>query len=396
MIQDYQQIIKNTGTMQPQQKVAQSTQEDKPEVPKQNKFIDFLSSAGKISTIMLSVTPLPTYLGTWGKSKREQVERVESIAFTYILLCILNNSIWTSYAFKIQNIDLAIISVIPLIISVVLAAIYLAIKPESQLIKQFFIAVLVSQVFNFDLLSVSTTGLMGTAVSILSNMIPLSFMPEVIQTRDVRGINMPLAIVNQVSLSIWALYAALIVEPFMLTSQMMGWAFNGIQILFFFWAKGKVNAVDTPQIYFITRYLIKFFSLFAVQQKFKEMKQFFWHDESTEMAQAYIQQYRDDIQALEKKYEDREKSFEEHMKDMRCINSNLESISSGKHGHGEQKRRRGADEEEQSEQSTQEGSWNHQQYSMHRKRLPYNRKQGGNMNDLDFGGDQEHQRYFDN
>lgn len=288
MIQDYQQIIKNTGTMQPHQKVAQSTQEDKPEVPKQNKFIDFLSSAGKISTIMLSVTPLPTYLGAWGKSKREQVERVESIAFTYILLCILNNSIWTSYAFKIQNIDLAIISVIPLIISVVLAAIYLTIKPESHLIRQFFIAVLVSQVFNFDLLSVSTTGLMGTAVSILSNMIPLSFMPEVIQTRDVRGINMPLAVVNQVTLSIWALYAALIVEPFMLTSQMMGWAFNGIQILFFFWAKGKVNAVDTPQVYFITRYLIKFFSLFAVQQKFKEMKQFFWHDESTEMAQAYI------------------------------------------------------------------------------------------------------------
>ena len=70
-------------------------------MPKQSKFIDFLSSAGKISTIMLSVTPLPTYLGVWGKPHREQVERVESIAFAYILLCILNNSIWTSYAFKI-------------------------------------------------------------------------------------------------------------------------------------------------------------------------------------------------------------------------------------------------------------------------------------------------------
>lgn len=70
-------------------------------MPKQSKFIDFLSSAGKISTITLSATPLPTYLGAWGKPHREQVERVESIAFAYILLCILNNSIWTSYAFKI-------------------------------------------------------------------------------------------------------------------------------------------------------------------------------------------------------------------------------------------------------------------------------------------------------
>lgn len=154
---------------------------------------------------------------------------------------------------------------IPLIIAVVLAAIYLFVKPESHLIKQFFIAVLLSQVFNFYLLSVATTGLLGTGVSVLSNLIPLSFMPSVIQTRDVRGINMPLAIVNQVTLSIWALYAALILEPFMLTSQAMGWTFNGIQIMFYFWAKGKLNAVDTPQIYYIMRYLIRFFSLFVVQ-----------------------------------------------------------------------------------------------------------------------------------
>lgn len=346
MIQDYQQIIKNTGAMQPQQKAPQTAAEEKSEVPKQNKFIDFLSSAGKISSILLAVTPLPTYLGAWGKPKQEQVERVESIAFTYILLCILNNSIWTSYAFKIQNIDLAIISVIPLTISVVLAAIYLTIKPESHLIKQFFMAVLVSQVFNFDLLSVSTTGLLGTAVSVLSNMIPLSFMPEVIQTRDVRGINMPLAVVNQATLSIWALYATLIFEPFMLTSQMIGWICNGVQILFFFWAKGKVNAVDTPQVFFIVRHLIKFFSLFTVQQKFKEMQAFFWHDESTDMAQAYIQQYRDDISALEKKYEDREKSYEQHLSDMRQINRNLETISSGKY---KQRSESGADEERESQ-----------------------------------------------
>ena len=122
----------------------------------------------------------------------------------------------------------------------------------------------------------------------MSNMIPLSFMPEVIQTRDVRGINMPLAIVNQISLSIWALYAMLIMEPFMLTSQGLGWAFNGVQIMFYFWAKGKLNAVDTPQLYSIMRYIIKFFQLFVVQQKFREMQQFFWHDESTEVAQFYI------------------------------------------------------------------------------------------------------------
>lgn len=99
---------------------------------------------------------------------------------------------------------------------------------------------------------------------------------------------MPLAIVSQISLTIWTIYATIILEPYLFTSQGVGWVFNIIQILIYFWARGKINAVDTPQIFFIVRQLIKFFSQFEVKEKCKEMKQFFWHDESTEMAQAYI------------------------------------------------------------------------------------------------------------
>lgn len=44
------------------------------EVPmKKSKILDFLSSTGKIATILLAMTPLPTYLGCWGKSKQEQI-----------------------------------------------------------------------------------------------------------------------------------------------------------------------------------------------------------------------------------------------------------------------------------------------------------------------------------
>lgn len=39
--------------------------------PKQNKVLDFLSSLGKVASMLLAVTPLPTYLGTWGKPKKE-------------------------------------------------------------------------------------------------------------------------------------------------------------------------------------------------------------------------------------------------------------------------------------------------------------------------------------
>jgi len=100
--------------------------------------LDVLSIVGKIAAILLALTPLPTYLGVWNKPRNEQVQRVESISFMYILINILCCSIWTSYAFKTQNIDLAVINVFPLVIMVILASIYLSVKPESHLFKQFF------------------------------------------------------------------------------------------------------------------------------------------------------------------------------------------------------------------------------------------------------------------
>ena len=66
-----------------------------------NKYIDFLSTFGKLASILLAVTPLPTFLGVWGKPKAEQIKRVESVGFMYLLLLITNCSIWTSYSFKI-------------------------------------------------------------------------------------------------------------------------------------------------------------------------------------------------------------------------------------------------------------------------------------------------------
>jgi hypothetical protein len=55
---------------------------------------------GKGVSLLLAFTPLPTYLGVWGKGKKEQLQRVESISYQYMLLNILCNAIWTSYAIK--------------------------------------------------------------------------------------------------------------------------------------------------------------------------------------------------------------------------------------------------------------------------------------------------------
>mmetsp|Transcript_8503 Transcript_8503/g.14309 ORF Transcript_8503/g.14309 Transcript_8503/m.14309 type:complete len:411 (-) Transcript_8503:924-2156(-) len=296
--------------------------------PSRDKIIDFLSAVGKIASIMLAVTPLPTYFGVWNKSRQEQVQRVESISFMYILVNILSCSVWTAYAFKTQNIDLAVISVFPLVISIILSSIYLSVKPESRLIKMFFATLFVSQIFNFDSINVPICGLTGTTASILSNMVPLSFMPEVIRTRDVSGINLPLTCINLFNLAIWVSYAILKGDPFMTVSQSLGLVFNSITLMFFLWAKRKINAKDTPSLMVLMDFLIHFFKLFDVQKNLSDMKHFFWLEENSPEAQEYISQYKKEISELHERYADSEDevTYEEHMSDMRKINCKLQKL----------------------------------------------------------------------
>lgn len=82
------------------------------EIEKQTKIVELLSSLGKIASVTLALVPLPSYLGVWGSSRKDQLERVESIPFLYIFLCILSNSIWSSYAYRIHNPDLFLIAII--------------------------------------------------------------------------------------------------------------------------------------------------------------------------------------------------------------------------------------------------------------------------------------------
>jgi hypothetical protein len=95
-------------------------------------------------------------------------------------------------------------------------------------------------------------------------MIPMMFMQDVIDTKDVSGINLPLSIVSVVNYWIWFSYAAIMRDPFMTVSQGLGLFFNCISLMFFYWATGKINAQDTPFFMFIQRQLLTFFSLFAV------------------------------------------------------------------------------------------------------------------------------------
>ena len=80
--------------------------------------------------------------------------------------------------------------------------------------------------------------------------------------------------------------------------------------MFYHWAKGRINAHDTPSLWIPMRALISFFNLFVVKQKLGEIQALFWADESSLQAQFYMKTYQKDIEAMEEKYADSEKTYE--------------------------------------------------------------------------------------
>ena len=77
---------------------------------------------------------------------------------------------------------------------------------------------------------------------IINNMVGLVNIPHVIRTRDTSRINMPLIYVCILNVSIWLVYALIVVDPFMTASNGLGWVFNVIQGLFYHWAEGNITA----------------------------------------------------------------------------------------------------------------------------------------------------------
>lgn len=63
-----------------------------------------------------------------------------------------------------------------MLVYIVLASIYLSVKPDQKLIIQFFGVVVTCQLFNFDFLSKYGTGAFAIGFGILQSMVPLSII----------------------------------------------------------------------------------------------------------------------------------------------------------------------------------------------------------------------------
>lgn len=170
-----------------------------------------------------------------------------------------------------MNIDIAVINVVPLIIYSIYIIIYLCVLPDITLISKFAAAILVCQVFNFDLLSTANTGLIGTVTDIGRNLVGLTIIPYVIETRKTNFFNMPLLYVAIFSCIIWLAYSVLIEDPCLLTACAFSLASIIVQTLFCHWAMGYITESGTPKTLALMQCLIIFFSKFTVQQGLRDI-----------------------------------------------------------------------------------------------------------------------------
>jgi hypothetical protein len=74
-----------------------------------------MSMVGKLLTFIITCMPLTSYLRVilcpGQMTDQERVKRVEAMSWNCLLLSVVCSSIWCSYAFKVQSIEIAIINV---------------------------------------------------------------------------------------------------------------------------------------------------------------------------------------------------------------------------------------------------------------------------------------------
>jgi len=140
-------------------------------------------------------------------AQSEKIRRIESLSWRCLLVSLVCNSIWTSYAFKVQSIEIAIINVIGLLANVLLLTIYLIVKPEQNLMTQFFGVMVVCQIFNFDTFNFYICGYLGIFCSTLMSVIPLSQIPEIIETRCTQKLNIYSLCLQYANAFVWSIWS---------------------------------------------------------------------------------------------------------------------------------------------------------------------------------------------
>ena len=176
---------------------------------------------------------------------------MQSFSFPFLILNVIGNTLWTSYANKLHNFDMMVPNFIGkknlksnvnfsiyagIFFSTYMICVALSVcfTPQKLMSAVFFIGWAFASMS--PLVSASVCGSMGTCLSIMTSISTLTQAPLVVQSRNASFMNFPFIISSLVNFFFWWSYAILTKDVIYFTSQFFGFMCMAFNIIIYMWA----------------------------------------------------------------------------------------------------------------------------------------------------------------
>ncbi|CDW89365.1 protein ruptured pollen grain [Stylonychia lemnae] len=201
----------------------------------------YLAKLGQATSLLVNIAPLPTFLFC-SLSHSEKVKRLDSISYIYLLTGLTTNIVWLAYGYKIGNQDIIVNNIFGMSMSIIIISMYMAVMKSIEQILMMLILIPIAIAFLINQVPVNLCGLVGSIISVTSNVSPLEKIANVIATRDHRFINFPVALFTCFNAVVWCTYGYITLDIFVFTCQFLNFNCGLIQVLFYFWAQKKISS----------------------------------------------------------------------------------------------------------------------------------------------------------
>ncbi|XP_057789201.1 bidirectional sugar transporter SWEET17-like isoform X2 [Salvia miltiorrhiza] len=197
-----------------------------------------LGILGNISAFLILLSPIGTFARIVKKRSTEDFS-----SFPYICM-VLNASLWTYYGIIKPDALLTTVNGSGVVISTVYLSLYLVFAPPKARVRTAAVAAVMDVgivaaaiwVSGWELegeSSISFTGFLCACFNLLRYASPLSIMKEVVMTKSVEYMPLLLSICLCANGLIWAIYAMLVRDIFLLVPHSMGFVLGASQLVLY-------------------------------------------------------------------------------------------------------------------------------------------------------------------
>ena len=207
-------------------------------------IVDKLASFGQLTTLLLLISPFPSFVFCHKKSLEKNAQ-MSQVSYKYLLANFVCSAVWLAYSLKVDNTDLIVINFLATVLTCLFLGLYVYVKVKVGHHQKSFMFLILSTPIIFaaysESLSTSSTGLMATSLSVITYGMSLDNISVTLKTRDSAQVNMGITIACVLNGVIWMCYAILVQDIYVLIPNLMALASASIQLNLYKWSTGKLE-----------------------------------------------------------------------------------------------------------------------------------------------------------